>query len=327
MFHLRPATNWQTNSLGGIRPFRGDAQQRGPLTSFYALSPHRINKPHARTNRRAADALGHHGPQAGQVGKPFFISSPDNTAVPGRLVFDYRADEWLSPEENRQMLELHEGADTLMADLTQADLELTALDSRVCRGLANADVSLTAQQTFARIDDLMQRWSLRAEQIEQTSLNQPWMPVGQSGAVRPGATPLKPQSHSLRQMPVTQPRSGVKNDQRKQPAATPAAQTRQRRERLQDKATVQSGGEKLNVLRQQMNQLAAMPPRISGLRRVAMARLASLHAPIDHLAQELHEHRVQIETQIHKKVDRRRGARAPNPAPVYKPKIKDETSA
>lgn len=324
MFHFRPATNWQANTLGGIRPFRGDAQQRGPLTLFHALSPQKISKHHAR-NRRAADALGLQGPQAAHGQKPFFVSTESNKAASGRLVIDYRADEWLSPEEERQMLELQNGADGLMTELSQADLELSALDSRIGHGLANADISLTAQQTFARIDDLMQRWSLRAEQIEQAALGNLWVPTGQSSFM---PSPAHPRTVSRHSQPAPQSGAPTRHDQRQQPTAGPTSQARQRRERLQEKnLSRQPGADKNNLLRQQMNQLAAVPARVNGLRRVAVARLASLHPAIDHMAHELHDHRLQVENHIHSKSERRRTPRAAAPAaPVYKPKTKGETT-
>lgn len=348
MFFLRPNATWL---LHGIKPFRGSAEQKGPLSQlFFTLSP-RQKMQQFKANRRASDAL---GPQAQLTTRsptravPFFVSVPEQPAQNGQLMLEYSASDWTSAEENRHLLELNDSADGMMNELSQTDRDLAALSAQAGTGMISADLSQTAQQTFARIDALMQRWSVRAEQIERAHSGTQWLAVGSAAGNRAyQATPTKrtPQHQQAQATPQNTaipgrgrlPGNARYGDQRQarldftaQPLA-PAAQIRQRRQRLADKYALRNT-EKLAGLRQQMNQLAAVPEqmtaRAGGLRRMALTRLSTLHGKIDHMAHELHEHRQNIEFSIQQRTDRRRAPRASFlPAPVLKPKVKDEATS
>lgn len=348
MFFFRPNASWQQGQQQGIRPFRGSGEQKSPVSSlFFTLSPRQ--KAQLFKNRRASDALGPRALMTTEKHAPFFVSTGAQTAQPGRLIIEYAGDDWISPEENTQLLELNDSADSLMNELSQTERDLSALSAQTGSGMVSSDLSLTAQQTFSRIDSLMQRWSLRADEIERGNSGTQWIAfnpltgnrlasdqVNRRSGIRPAASPLlgKTVTHQ-RILPGAAPRAGdrrqlhIKHELASKPVA-PSAQIRHRRLRLNEKYAT-SNTEKLSGLRQQMNQMAAKPAQMSeragGLRRIALARLASLHGTIDHMAHELHEHRQNIEHSIQQRMDRRRAPRAPSyPAPVLRPKVKGDTT-
>jgi len=348
MFFFRPNASLTTE---GVRPFKASSEQRGPVSSlFFSLSP-RQKLQSGRSNRRATDSLGMRPVAPGAHKVPFFVTVNGRQAQAGKLVLEYMGEEWMSPEENSQLLELNDGAEQVMSELSQTDRALAALATQSHNGYIAPDLSMTAQQTFARIDNLMQRWTLRAEQIEQANSGNQWVafnPVtgnryqGMPSMRRPGARILPQQQaqHSHAQpaaRPGTLAASRAGDRRYSLPAdvagrpLSPAAQIRNRRLRLNEKYNTTNNG-KVVSLRDQMNRLAAMSssPALAlgrnSMRRIALARLASLHDSIDNMAHELHEHRHQVELNISQRLDRRRGPRSPLPAPVLKPKTKGETT-
>ncbi len=343
MFFLRPNATWlQQGQQQGVKPFRASAEQKGPLSSlFFTLSP-RQKAQLSKKNRRASDALGPRVQMAASSAKPFFVSAPEQPAQGGRLIYEYSGDDWTSPEEALQLTELNDSADSVMSELSQTDRDLAALSAQAGSGQISADLSLTAQQTFTRIDALMQRWNLRAEEIERNTSGTQWVAFNPATGSRFQQTPLARRAARQAFAPTATPTqsqpAGRSGDARRahlrhefgaRPQA-PAVQIKHRRLRIAERYAV-SNTEKLSGLRQQMNQLAAKPQHMTikagGLRRIALARLASLHGSIDHMAHELHDHREHIEFSIKQRMDRRRGPRAAAyPAPVLKPKTKDDTT-
>jgi hypothetical protein len=235
-------------------------------------------------------------------------------------------------QENAQLLELHDGADSLITELSHADAQIAALQAQAASSGKCADLALTAKQSFARVDSEMQRWNLRAEEIERAVDPVQTVSSGpKSGSLFAGSM------HYVRNLwqraslaPKTKPQRVLQNeirDQRRsnirqdlQRMTSPALRLRQHEVRIK---AVQA--QKLETLRAQLNTLAQ--PRSAELRKVALARLASIHDKVDHMALELHHHREDVGTKVHQRLDRRRQPRAPLPAPVYKPKQKQDESA
>jgi hypothetical protein len=230
-------------------------------------------------------------------------------------------------QENAQLLELHDGADSMMTELSLADTQIAALQAQSVSSGHCADLGLAAKQSFARVDSEMYRWNLRAEEIERTADPVPAMTAApKTGSLFAGPV------HYIRNLwqraslaPKAQPQRAVQaqiRDQRRsnirqdlQRMSSPAIRLRQHEVRLK---VLQA--QKLETLRAQLNTLAQ--PRSAELRKVARARLASIHDKVDHMALELHHHREDVGTKVQQRLDRRRQPRASLPAPVYKPKHK-----
>lgn len=317
MFFLRPNVIWKNQGTKLLAA--SGTGQRGPFSLFSSLG-----RRSAPAQRRAVDALGLRPATPALPGKPFFVSTAQTAARGGQLVLDYTSTDSLSPGESRQLLELQDGADDMMSELTQAEQALAAFGSQPGgRSVTTNELSLTAQQTFLRTEERMHRWSLRAEQIERANGS---LFALASASVVPAYRHRTTLTVQQQPLPATrQPHSQGRTYSALRPRQT-LGQIKQRRLLLADK-NAQARDSKLGTLRQQMNMLAMRPAQFSIARR---ARFASLHARIDHMAQELNEHRHAVEGNMHKNVNRRRNQRLPQvpatSAPVLRPKVKGETT-
>ena len=321
MFRIRPSRAWMSPADPASPPIKNglDAAQRskfGSLLSLFFGGTRRGQQP--VRGRRAADSLGRnnhiHAPLSWQ-GLMLGHANPQIRMSPN---------EWLSQQDSDQMLELHDGADDIVTSMTQMDMQLAALQTQdLLSPSSSLDMQLTTQQAFAKIDTDVQRWNIRADEIERSyAATQP-----QTGLFASSANFARNLWHRLTHTGQQAPRLHQIRDQRRaairqdlQRMGAPTARLRQ--QELQMRMAQQA--QKPSGLRERMNRLATLSgPALSQLK---MAKLNQLHGRIDQLANELHQHRLQADNKSHNRLDRRQKPRvtAGLPPPTLKPRRKDE---
>ena len=320
MFRIRPSRAWMSPADPGSPPIKNglDAAQRskfGSLLSLFFGGTRRGQQP--VRGRRAADSLGRnnhiHAPLSWQ-GLMLGHQHPQIRLSPN---------EWLSQQDSAQMMELHDGADGMVNSLAQTDVQLSALQSQAqATPDTHLDLQLTTQQAFARIDTDMQRWHIRADEIERSyAATQP-----QPSLFASSANFARALWHRLTHMGQP-PRLSHIRDQRRaairqdlQRMGAPTARLRQ--QELQMRATIQT--QKSMGLRDRINRMAA--PSGLALSYLKSSKLNQLHGKVDQLANELHQHREQANNKSHNRLDKRQKPRVTSglPPPTLKPRRKDE---
>jgi hypothetical protein len=294
MFRLRPSRQWQNKSAGvSAPPAKTFAAQ---IMALFGLK----KAPDLRPQRRASDALGLRsatalGPQAG------LLMTEANRA---------QSSEAPEPMAEREIGALEMGAGSLTADMEQSDRLLLSLQAQMMMGDNLQAIQKQTNSTFAHIDQELERWSLRANDLER-SMIRPEPTPGLFSSSGP-AQRLRRWLH----LPGRQPA----------PAGDNRVANRVQQHRLSLSAPRQLPRLAALPMRAQINLLAQKPPA----QKRPMAMLAAqLHERIDHIAHELHLHRHDKGAKAEGQKDRRQKNRpsAGLPPPILKPKVRQDEQA
>lgn len=285
-------------------------------------------------SRRAGDRMGY-GPRIRHVGdsRHVFTGSVPAAFTPVHLPEGFNVDG-LTHDDHAALHAFQQEMDQAGTDYTQIEQQVAALHAQTEHvDHLTPEMHRTAQQALAQIDQMSQRLTQRAADIEQQGLARP---SGASAAqmnapaqrMRPTTvdprpntpTPALPtsrrESWRLDMTPSLKPQRQLSGQ-----ISQAVAQATAKSNSLRPSSELESG------LRLQVNRMMQLSGSAAANRQTQMAmRAASLHSTLDHMASEVQLQRAKIEDKLQMKPERRRSQRPRNeiPPPALVPKKRED---